>query len=126
MTMKFAGDRWGRPFDALTATLHYLEIGCSDPAASAAFYQRAMGYVSTQQGEALIAEAPGRCLILIPGAPKSLVSAGFAVPDTDELNRLRDRLDTANWPYHLGATKLFHEALTLQDPDGNTFAFGLP
>lgn len=125
MTLQFAADRWGRPPDALTATLCYLEIGCSDPAQSAAFYECAMGYACTQHETGWTASAPDRHLIFVHGAPKTLVSAGFAVPDTNELARLRERLDNADWPYTLGATDLFREAITVQDPDGNRFAFGL-
>ncbi|KQM20802.1 VOC family protein [Novosphingobium sp. Leaf2] len=126
MAVKFVADRWGRPKDSLVAALYYLELGCTEPAATAAFYGRAMGYGITQQDASWIAEAPGRCLILSRGAPKTLLSAGFAVPDVGEIELLQSRLDAADRPYTRGATYLFQEAITLQDPDGHTFTFGIP
>ncbi|HEU4960739.1 MAG TPA: VOC family protein [Sphingomonas sp.] len=116
----------GRPTDALVASLHYLELGCSDPANSGDFYRRAMGYSLAQDGEALIACGPDRRLILVAGNARALVSAGFALPDAQELARLRARIRASGWEAHDGPTRLFLDAVTVEDPDGNRFVFGLP
>ena len=124
--MEFRDDRWGRPADALVARLDYLEIGCADPAVTADFYARAMGYALTPAGEAIVAQAPDRRLLFVPGQPKTLVSAGFALPDADELGRLRARLTKAGWAGEDGPTLMFGDAVTVRDPDGNRLVFGLP
>ncbi len=124
--MKFPSDRWGRPLDALTATLDYLEIGCQDPERTSDFYCRAMGYTPEKMGNAIIARALDRKLIFSAGEPKTLLSAGFAVPDDLELDRIRQRLQSASWEFEVGATLLFRKAIIARDPDGNQFAFGLP
>ena len=118
-------DLSGRPGDSLVASLHYLELGCLDPRASGDFYRRALGYALSEEGDAVIARAPDRQLALVPGAPRSLVSAGFMLPDSAELDRLRGRIGRAGWPARDGPTRFFGDAVTVRDPDGNCFAFGL-
>jgi len=118
-------DHSGRPPDSLVATLHYLELGCSDPRASGDFYRRALGYALSKEGEAIIARGPDRQLALVTGVPRSLVSAGFMLPDRAELDRLRDRIGRAGWPARDGSTRFFGDAVIVHDPDGNCLAFGL-
>jgi catechol 2,3-dioxygenase-like lactoylglutathione lyase family enzyme len=117
--------RAGRAEDALVADLHYLELGCSDPAKSADFYERALGYKLSKNGDAWIARGPDRRLVLLPGEARKLVSAGFAV-ERDELERLRERIRKAGWASEDGPTRLFTDSVIVRDPDGNCYAFGLP
>lgn len=119
-------NRFGRPADALVAHLHYLELGCADPAQSAAFYTQALGYTATTRDDAVLLQAPGRKLVLLSGTPKSLISAGYALPDAEELARLRARIAAAGLRATDGATRLFSDSVAVQDADGNTYAFGLP
>lgn len=119
-------ERFGRPVGALVAHLHHIELGCADPANSAAFYDRAMHYQVSQLDDGLLLQAPGRTIILHGGQPKTLISAGYALPDADELERLRARIADADVPARNGPTRLFKDSVTVQDPDGNTFVFGLP
>lgn len=118
--------RFGRPAGALVAHLHYLELGCADPVRSAAFYERALQYHPVVLDDARLLQGPGRRLVLVEGTPKSLVSAGYALPDRDELAALRSRIAKAGVPAKDGSTRLFEDSVTIQDPDGNTFSFGLP
>lgn len=122
---QFPPDRWGRPAHALVARLHHLEIACADPAASADFYRRAMGYRIEQRGDAFIASGADRRLVLRPGTGRTLASAGFALPDVAELASLRRRIAAAGVAAQDGATMLFADAVTVADPDGNRFVFGL-
>ena len=124
--MQFPDTRWGRPADTLLARLDHLEIGCADPAVTADFYARAMGYTLTQHAQGILAQAPDRRLVFVPGSPKTLVSAGFALPDLEELASLRERLEQAGWASSDGPTLLFRDAVTVHDPDGNRLVFGLP
>ncbi|MBB6254377.1 VOC family protein [Nitrospirillum iridis] len=117
--------RWGRPPDALAASLHFLELGCPDPAATADFYRRTMGYRLEAHGDRIVAAARDRRLIFTPGPAKTLVSAGYALPDGAELARLRARLSAAGWGAVDGPTPMFTDAVTVTDPDGNRFTFGL-
>lgn len=121
----FSKDRWGRPADTLVARLHYLEIACTDPAVSADFYRRAMGYRVTPRGDAFVATGPDRQLLLVPGAGRTLAAAAFALPDTAELAALRRRIVAAGLDAENGATSLFDDAVTVRDPDGNRFVFGI-
>lgn len=121
----FPADRWGRPANALVARLDHLELGCSDPAASADFYRRAMGYAIEPRGAGYLAHGPSRRLMLVPGQGRTLVSAGFALPDADELAALRARIAAAGIAREDGPTALFSDAVAVRDPDGNRFVFGL-
>jgi catechol 2,3-dioxygenase len=116
----------GRPADCLTATLHHLVLGTANPRALGEFYGRALNYEIDERGSTLAATAADRQLAFVEGDPKTLVEAGFALPDRDELRRLQERLDAARWPYSKGMTAFFHDAVTVCDPDGMQFSFGLP
>jgi catechol 2,3-dioxygenase-like lactoylglutathione lyase family enzyme len=122
----FPDDRWGRPRASLVARLHHLEIGCADPQRSADFYAQALGYAVRRDGDAFVAEAADRLLVLVAGEPKALLTAAFAVPDGAELAALRDRLETTGQAFTTGETRFFGESVTVADPDGNRFVFGVP
>ncbi|MHA6719705.1 VOC family protein [Sphingomonas sp. RS6] len=121
----FPDNRWGRPRASLVARLHHLEIGCADPQRSAAFYGQALGCTIEADGDGFIVRGPDRLLVLRPGAPKSLLAAAFALPDAGELERLRVRLEDAGHPLVRGPHRLFGDSITVADPDGNRFVFGL-
>ena len=114
-----------RPQDCLTATMHYLVLGSTEPQATADFYQRAMGYRLSTEGDRVIARAAGRTLILAPGVPNTLIEAGFLLPDTAELARLRARIDAAGHPREDGGNTLLADAVGVRDPDGNLYRFGV-
>jgi catechol 2,3-dioxygenase len=122
----FPDNRWGRPRSSLVARLHHLQLGCVDPARSAAFYEQALGYSVREIEGGFLAQAADRMLVLVPGAPKSLAAAAFALPDADELARLCDRLDAAGQAYARGEARFFRDAVTVVDPDGNRLVFGVP
>ncbi|PNG24540.1 VOC family protein [Methylocella silvestris] len=117
--------RAGRDKDALVANLHYLELGCAEVEKSAQFYERALGYAFSKHGDAWIGRGPERRLILLPGDARKLVSSGFAVA-RDELEHLRARIRKTGWAALNGPTRLFSDSVTVRDPDGNCYAFGMP
>lgn len=117
---------WGnRPRDCLTATLHHLILGTPDLEATADFYRRALGYRAERIGEMLVARALDRRLGFVKGASKTLERAGFALPDAEELDRLRRRVRNAGCAFDDGPTQFFADAMSLRDPDGTQLSFGL-
>jgi catechol 2,3-dioxygenase len=114
-----------RPATCLTATLHHLVIASPAPASLANFYRSALGYEVAERNGVLFATALDRHLLLIPGTAKTLRGAGFALPDREELDRLRRRIDTSRWPRREQASPLFAESISVSDPDGTEFIFGL-
>lgn len=117
------------PPDRLSASLHHLTLSSPDPERLADFYRRALGYHIVQAdsgGGAWIAAAPFRHLVMLPGEARSLQCAGYAVATQGELERLRARVAAAGWPATDGPTALFVDAVSVRDPDGTLFSFGLP
>lgn len=114
-----------RPSDTLTATLHHLALGTPDPTTLAAFYQDALGYDIAATEGILGGTAQDRALLFVEGKAKTLAWAGYAVPDADELARLRARIDAAGWPRNDGPRPHFTDCVTVCDPDGNEFRFGI-
>lgn len=115
-----------RPTSCLCASLHYLELATPEPAVLAEFYSRTLGYRIVDESGILIGRASGRRLLFVPDSAKGLSAAGYAVTDTAELERLRRRIGDAGWPRHDGPTVMFHDAVTVRDPDGTTLCFGIP
>jgi len=124
MKPEIGGDAIGE--DRLTARLHHLEIGTPQLDVMAAFYGRALGYQLSRDGEAIKAIADKRRLIFTPRPVKGLVSAGWALPDSDELRRLRARLSRAGLAHTDTADAAFTDGVRVADPDGNRLVFGLP
>ena len=110
---------------ALNASLHYLALESSDPARLASFYGEAMGYRFEEKGSAYVGQAQERRLVFTEGRDKALAGIGYAVPDREELAKLRNRLAAADRTWTEGATAFFEEALTVADPDGNLVSFGV-
>lgn len=123
--MSSAPVRWGRPLDTLVASIRYLAVASPNLRQTADFYARAMGYCLQPCGETIIARGPDRHLIFHEGPAKSLVSAGFAVPDSDELERLKDRIRKAGAIFREVTSVLLADAIETIDPDGNRLVFGL-
>lgn len=115
-----------RPKDCLTAALHHLVLASPDPEALASFYERNLGYRLEREGEIIIASGPQRRLVFASGPPNTLERASFALSDTDELDRLRRRIARRGWEAEDGPTPLFHDAVSLRDPDGALLSFGVP
>ena len=82
----------------------------------AAFYGRALGYQLSRDGEAIKAIADKRRLIFTPRPVKGLVSAGWALPDSDELRRLRARLSRAGLAHTDTADAAFTDGVRVADP----------
>ncbi len=119
----FGGDR---PQSCLRATLHDLELGSPDPTTLADFYRRALGYEIVDRGGALIGRAHHRHMMFRQGPAKTVCGVGYALPDAAELDRLRRRVELAGWPREDGPTAFFSDAVSVRDPDGTKFSFGLP
>jgi catechol 2,3-dioxygenase len=114
-----------RPKDCLRATLHHIALASPDPAGLADFYHRALGYNFKQSGDLRLGGAPNRYILITPGKAKTLDGASFALPDAAELDRLRARIDQAGWPRVDSPRPFFRDAVSVRDPDGTEFIFGL-
>jgi catechol-2,3-dioxygenase len=114
-----------RPESCLQARLHHLALRSEEPDALAQFYAGAMGYTVERQGEAVVLGASDRTLIIEPGPSKALAYAAFAVPDTAELGRLRARVEAAGISVRDFPSRVFADAITVSDPDGNEIVFGI-
>lgn len=112
--------------EPLRATLIELGLHSKDPAALAAFYEKAMGFRFEDRGGALLGTARDRRLAILEGAPKSLAYAAYAVAGQSDLDALAVRLDGAGTPFTRSAILPFKgEAISVLDPDGNEFRFGV-
>lgn len=113
---------------ALAARLHHIALGSPDPEALAAFHEQAMGLALRQTQSGILGEAAGRRTYFVTGEAKSLVFAAFAVDNVANLQGLAERLDRHNWAYdRTGHDSDFFVAgaISLIDPDGNQFVFGV-
>jgi catechol 2,3-dioxygenase len=114
-----------RPATCLTATLHHLVIATPNPTSLAEFYRVALRYAITERDGQIFATGLDRRLLFVPGTAKTLRAAAFAVPDRKELKRLRLRIEARQWPYRDAASPLLSESISVRDPDGTEFVFGL-
>lgn len=124
--MAFNLDRYDRPADLTVATLDHLILSTPQPQALADFYHRALGYRFEAVDGQLIGRAEDRALVLTQGPAKSMASAGYRLPDAAELARLRARIAGQGVSHVNGPTVLFEDAVSVVDPDGNRYAFGIP
>lgn len=123
--MEVTATRARRPATCLTATLHHLVIATPNPTSLAEFYRVALRYEITERDGQIFATGLNRQLLFVPGTAKALQGAGFAVPDREELERLRRRIEGYRWPYGDGASPLLSDSISVRDPDGTEFFFGL-
>lgn len=117
-----------QPVQRLDAKLLVLGLTSPAPASVAAFYAEQMGMLLTKRGDAMLARAPDRVVVFVPGKAKALSFAGYAVPDTGELTRLRERLARDGAPL-VEFEDLFglftSERVAVRDPDGNLVVVGI-
>ena len=111
---------------ALQARLYYIELGSPDPEALSHFYRDGFSAVVERHGESRICHGPDRCVIISPGAPKTLKSAGYAVAEHACLDGLMARLTMAGTPHERTSTLVFSEAVAFTDLSGNHICFGIP
>lgn len=109
----------------LRARLHHLQLASPQPERLATFYSDALGMTVTKDGRSWICQGKSRCLVFVPGEAKSLVSAGYAVPDGDVLDGLHARLDGGQVAVEMTPTALLPDALTFRDPDGHRISYGI-
>src|SRR5262245_38019412 len=108
----------------LSARLHYLELGSEDPARLADWYRNALGMTVEKDGQSFICRGRERCILISPGASKTLVSAGYALSNSDRLDEMKDSL-SRNQVAAEKTAPLFSRSVSFRDPDGNRFAYGL-
>ena len=106
--------------------LHYIELGSPDPEALSRFYRDAFSADVESDGESRICRGPERCVIISPGAAKTLKSAGYAVKDPTALEGLMARLTLAGARHERTSNAIFAEAVAFTDPSGNRILFGVP
>lgn len=107
------------------ANLHHLAIETLDVERMAAFYRTVLGTagVAWMDGGAVLATRTRR-MILLPGQPKRLRYAAFALADPDRLASFRRDLRA---PARAIQSPFFRDgAFAVADPDGNALAFGVP
>lgn len=113
--------------DALWGHLHHLQIGSPDPERLAHFAYSALQMTVHRSGEDWICCAPERILVYSPGAPRTLLSAGYAVAESEKLAALKGRLVHHGVPLETTPLNFFEDdAVTFRDPDGNRMSFGRP
>jgi catechol 2,3-dioxygenase-like lactoylglutathione lyase family enzyme len=110
----------------LGASLAYIELGSPDPQRLARFYETAFSAVVSPVGSSYVCRGPDRCVIVSPGEPKTLVSAGYKLKDKAALDALDARIRSHGVPVERTATIEFEDAVGFRDPSGNHLFFGLP
>lgn len=111
---------------ALLAQLDHLGFNSPDPQRLADFYSRALGMRICPASDFLRLEADGRKLLISQDESPSLRLAGFRLADKAALAALTARLENSSWPWRPAPENPFlSEAISVEDPDGNTFIFGL-
>lgn len=110
----------------LRARLHHLQLASPQPEHLARFYSDALGMSIENDDGSWICRGKSRCLVFVPGEPKSLFSAGYTVSHSAMLDALGERLVAAEVAIETTPTALFVKALTFHDPDGHRISYGLP
>jgi len=108
--------------------LDHLPLASDDPDALRDFYCRGLGLRAASLGErSWLLQAPGRKLLIVPGAPGARPWHGFRVQDAAQLEALRGWLHARGVATEPSPSPLFEEgAVAVRDPDGWLTAFGLP
>lgn len=111
----------------LSASLYYIAIGSSDPAALAAWHASVMGLALTQTPTGILGRGPSRNVFFKNGEPNTLAHAGYAVENEEQLDLLAGSLLKNSWPFErLTSHPLFRPgAISIRDPDENEMHFGL-
>jgi catechol 2,3-dioxygenase len=90
------------------------------------FYKDALGMEITQQEELVICKGPDRCIVLGEGKTKTLGFAAYACKTSEELAQLSDKISASGGSIEDSPSPVFDEnAFSINDPDGNTFVFGV-
>lgn len=110
---------------ALWAHLHYIELGSNEPERLARWYETAFGMSGERRGESWICHGPERTLLISPGRPNTLLSAGYELDDRASLDSLAARLSTAAVAMEAEASRIFTAGqIQFRDPAGNKLEFG--
>jgi catechol 2,3-dioxygenase-like lactoylglutathione lyase family enzyme len=112
---------------AAGAYLHHIALLSDRPEELASFYAGAldMDAVKVSGGE-WRCTGPGRRITFLRGKPRTLAYAGIACRDADGLDQLRDRVVGRALAIKDAPGSFFESgAFAVDDPDGNTIAFGL-
>ena len=110
---------------ALRATLHEIALQSENVTQLAQFYTDALGYVFIDEGGDLLGLARDRRLRIRAGTAKVLAYAAYAMPGRSDFEALQLRLTKAGVVVALESCAGMDEALRFNDPDGNTFVFGI-
>ncbi len=110
----------------LRASLYEIALQTPNVTALARFYRNALGYSFECEQSGVLGLASERRLHLSGGASRTLAYAAYVVPDLDDLRGLEKRLTQAGVAFQTVASAGMSEALKFDDPDGNSFIFGLP
>lgn len=109
----------------LRARLHHLAIAAADPDALMSAYARMLG-MSAMPGDPRAAIGRARRLLFVPGEPRTLGFAAFAVADESEIATLRARCGALGVAVRSHVDPFFRQgAISVTDPDGNVIAFGI-
>lgn len=110
----------------LRATLFELGLNSDAPEKLAEFYHRALGYEFEPSSDRILGKALERRITILPGAPKTLAYAVYAVPDVSQIDALELRLRAAGVASRrIDKEGLEPGAILCADPDGNQLIFGI-
>lgn len=110
----------------LGAQIAYVELGSPNPEQLARFYEKTFSAAVTPVGASFVCRGPQRCLIASPGQAKTLVSAGYRLPDKAALDALEARIRASGVSAERQPTLEFDDAVAVRDPGGNRVVYGLP
>lgn len=108
----------------LRAQLHHLELRSPEPERLAGFYRDTLGMALERQGERWRCQGPRRCLVIVPGEPRTLGAAAYRVENAEMLEGLSVRLARDGANRLACGSGLLDDGLAFADPDGNKIVFG--
>ena len=107
------------------ARLHYIHLSSADPEGLARFYAEVLDMTAREEAGGWVCSAPDRCVLVSKGAPKTLVSVGYAVTDSAVLQQITARAGAnIGRPDEFGAAALQPGAVALRDTSGNCVMIG--
>jgi catechol 2,3-dioxygenase-like lactoylglutathione lyase family enzyme len=110
---------------AMSAYLHHIQIGATDPGALASFYEHALDMRARQLSDGrYLVESRDRRLVFAPGAAKHLDFVAYAFTEAADLAAVTrefppDALEPSPSPV------FGNGAFSVRDPDGNRIVLGL-